>query len=685
MKKYRMRLMKAGNLFICLFLALIWCNSGICKEAELPDGSKMQASIAGISQASNKITLDIKGMDILDVLKILSMKSGLNIVAGRNVTGKVTIYLKDVDVWDAFQIILVANSLAYERTGDIINVMTDRDYELIYGDRFYDKKEIQTVKLKYAKAAEVSKALMQIKTNIGKIVTDEGSNTVILVDIPERVARMKQMINEIDVPTQTKVFSLQYAKAEDIEKGISELITKNLGVIKIDARTNSVVVTDLPQQLEKIEKIIAAFDKKDAQVMIEAKILEITLNDNFKMGIDWDVIARKYFRLTQNLKLSLTEGGTIKVGTITGGGSPTVKGEYSGLIEALREVGDVNTLSAPRIMALNNQESKILIGTKEPYSTKSTVASEQTTTTAESVTFVDLGVKLYVTPTINEDGFITMKIKPEVSSKSGTYTTADKNTIPIISTTEAETSIMVKDGATIVIAGLIKDTLSRTSYKIPFLGDIPVLGRVFSNNSDLKKKEEIVILLTPHIVSGEFTFAEVERWKRQEELLDKAKDRVEQEELKQKRLQEKEKAKAESQIKRAQKEQSEKKEQKEVAAEQGGIIVRSGAQDAAVKEAALLGGDYDNYFLNMKRRLQDQIRSNFSGMQLKGQGTVSFMLDAAGNLKGEPQIISEDAKAIGDVLIESVKLASPFEKFPEAFDAQEEKFTISVSFEGGGS
>jgi len=652
--------------FIFLFFIFILTGTGLCQDM-------VNTELGDINKISNKITLDIKGMDILDVLKILSMKSGLNIVAGKNVTGRVTIYLKEVDVWDALEIILVANNLAYERKGSIINVMTDRDYEMIYGDRFYDKKEVQIIKLKYAKSVEVSKALMQFKTNIGKIITDEASNTIVLVDIPSRVAQMTEMVNQIDLPIETKVFSLQYAKAEDVEKKITDMVTKNLGSIEVDARTNKIIVTDLPSQLENISRIIAAFDQKDAQVMIEAKILEVTLNNNFQMGIDWDFVANKYFKLAQTLKLNLTQGGSLKFGTIVGGGTSKEEGDYSGLIEALHEVGEVNTLSSPRIMALNNQESKILIGTKEPYSTKSTISNAVSNETAESVTFVDIGVKLYVTPTINQDGFITMKIKPEVSSKTDTYTTADNNTIPVISTTEAETSIMVKDGATVVIGGLIKDSLTKTSDKIPLLGSIPVVGKLFSNDTDNKKKEEIVVLLTPHIVAGDSTFTEAAKWARHEESLNKLKDRSEQETLGIRKPLGKN-------LNRKQLELM-KEQDPVISKEQLDGSSRLEAQKNALKKASFSAVDYSNYFSGLKKGIQHQISKNFSDLKLQGEATVEFTLNSAGELQGEPKIIDESNRMIGDTVVEGVLLASPFESFPVSFQTDEENFKITVRFE----
>jgi len=683
-----MRKHKNEILFLSLIIFLFFCENAFSQE--------MPASV-GATATTDNITLDIKGMDVLDVLKILSMKSGLNIVAGKNVTGRVTIFLKDVNVWDALQIVLVANNLAYEKQGNIINVMTDRDYELIYGEKFYDKKKVYIAKLRYAKAAEVSKVLMQVKTNVGKVIVDEGSNTIVLMDVSASILQMKDMIEQIDAPTETKVFSLKYAKAEDMEKKVSELVTKSLGFIKIDARTNKITVTDVPEQLEKIENVVSAFDQKDAQVMIEAKILEVTLKDNFQMGINWDVIAQKYLRLTQTLKLGLTSGGVVKVGTIVGGGDPQVAGDYSALIDALKEVGDVNTLSCPKIMALNNQESKILIGTKQPYSTQSVVSSQQTTTTAESVTFVDLGVKLYVTPTINEDGFVTMKIKPEVSTKSDDYTTSDNNKIPVISTTEAETTIMVKDGATIVIAGLIKDTLNKNSKKVPFLGDIPLIGRLFSNDVDLKQKEEIVVLLTPHIVTGESTLVETEKWLRQEALLGTLKDSVQQEDSRINQARQKEELAKEQiikQNKRIEPQQKQKTSEKvkvvkppvkekiePVLTEEQKMGFRLDAQKTALTAASSLSAPGSDYFLNMKRKIQDVARDSFLHKGAKGDCVVRFNLNSDGYLIDEPAIISEDTKAVGDAVLESVKMSSPFGKFPEDFQAQSESFTVGISFQ----
>ena len=206
--------------------------------------SKLPVSKTG---EQGKISLDIKGMDVVDVLKMLAQRSGMNIVIGKNVTGRVTLLLKDVDIQDAFEIVLLANDLAYETKGQIVNVMTQRDYELLYGERFKDKKQLKVVQLKYVRAAEISKALNQIKTNVGRIVVDDGSNTVVLMDSPEKIKEMEDFIRDADLPLQTRIFSLNYAQAEKLSPKLQEVVTKGVGVIKIDERTNKIAVTDFVQ------------------------------------------------------------------------------------------------------------------------------------------------------------------------------------------------------------------------------------------------------------------------------------------------------------------------------------------------------------------------------------------------------------------------------------------------------
>lgn len=450
-----------------------------------------------------RISLDIKGMDIVDVLKLLSTEGNLNIVTGKNVTGRVSMFLKDVDVWDAFEIIIAANGLAYERKANIVKVMNDRDYELAHGKKYDDKRILKTYKPRYIGAKDVSVALNQVKTALGKVVVDEASNTLILFDVPEQIETMEDIIEETDREAkilQTRIFELNYAESDKLKEQLQEILTKNVGVLKTDARTNKIVVVDYPSKIVQIEEMVKAFDAKTKQVLIEAKIIQVTLTDQYKMGIDWKFIASKHFNITAfNISRALDTQGAQVVG---GAAVPTSSEDFKIIMDMLKTFGDTKTLSTPRITAINGQEAKILVGSKEVYVTSTVVASESTTTTSEEVQFVDVGVKLYVTPTINEDGFITMKIRPEVSSVSSTFTKQDGTTIPIVGTSEAETSVLIKDGVTIVMGGLMKNQNTKTVHKLPFLGDMPFLGALFRRTEDTVTKTELVIFLTPHIISG---------------------------------------------------------------------------------------------------------------------------------------------------------------------------------------
>ena len=470
------------------------------KDQEKNVGEENKSSVE--PDVQKKISLDIKGMDIVDVLKLLANRGNLNIVTGKNVTGRVSMFLKDVEVWDVFEIIIAANGLAYERKGDIIKVMNARDYELAYGEKYGDRKILSIKKLKYTDAKNISIALNQIKSSLGKVVVDESSNTLILLDVPERIQAMEKIIEETDVSfeLETKVFELNYAESDKLKEQLQEVLTRDVGILKVDERTNKIIVTDYPSKIVQIGQIVEAFDEKTMQVLIEAKIIKVTLTDAYRMGIDWKFIASKQLNLTAfNISRSLNTSGAQVVG---GSQVPTSTEDFRVIMDMLKTFGDVRTLSTPRITATNGQEAKILVGSKEVYVSNTVVQGDTTQTIAENVNFVDVGVKLYVTPIINKDGFILMKIRPEVSSANREFTKQDGTVIPIVETTEAETSVLVKDGVTIVMGGLMKNERTKNVYKLPLLGEIPFLGAFFRRTEDTITKTELVIFLTPHIISG---------------------------------------------------------------------------------------------------------------------------------------------------------------------------------------
>ena len=421
-----------------------------------------QTSVSIVPEPIEKLSLDIKGMDILDVFRLLSMRGDLNIIAGKNVTGKVTLFLKNVDIWEAFEIIIAANGLAFEKRNNIIYVMTERDYELIYGKKYEDRRIVKSIKLQHATAGDISKAVSQFKTNIGRVVTDDTSDTIVLMDIPKVVAEMEKIIQGLDIPLETKVYSLQYAKIDEMKDRLSEMLTDNIGSLRIDERTNKVVITDLEEKMPLFDQVIFAFDTKHKEVIIEAKILQITLNDDYKTGINWDAVFSNMNKAIATLGVGLKyadQANIIPTTTSTGSGGALQIGNlssegYQAVIQALKEYGETRLLSSPRIAVINNEEASILVGTNQPYATRTISQGSGGTGNieAENVTFIDLGIQLIVTPTINDDGYVTMKIKPEVSSKTGDFIIeSSQNTIPIVKTTTTETTVMVKDGSTVLI------------------------------------------------------------------------------------------------------------------------------------------------------------------------------------------------------------------------------------------
>ncbi|MCK5451310.1 MAG: type II and III secretion system protein, partial [Candidatus Omnitrophica bacterium] len=277
------------------------------------------------------------------------------------------------------------------------------------------------------------------------------------------------------------------------------------------------IVYTLSGKMDEVASIIKAFDKKTKQVFINAQILNITVTDDLTTGVEWDVIfsdMSKYLNRMMGRDGILTMGATLPLGGVfpTAGtnralGSMTLasvnSNGYSTTMEFLKTLGQTKIISNPRLAVLNNEEARIHVGRREVYVTTTTTTGQTTQTTAEDVTFIDVGIQLAVTPTINDNGYITLKIKPEISSVVDSYTTPTNNVIPIIDTSMAETSVIVKDGATIIIGGLRRNDKTTSHQGIPYLMDIPLIGEVFKGRNDNLESTELLILITPIISTGD--------------------------------------------------------------------------------------------------------------------------------------------------------------------------------------
>lgn len=392
---------------------------------------------------------------------------------------------------------------------------------------------------------------------IPKIVADERSNSVIVSGEPRARARVVKLIKQLDQDLKsegnTRVFYLKYAKApevvevlNDVSRSIqaeSEQQTSNTNTtrrrnnndsvsISPHEPTNSVVITAQQDMMASLEKVIHDLDIRRAQVQVEAIIVEIMEGDNVDFGVQWisedggmvqyntgnqvpigSLAAGAYqarerpgtttTRITDGgVEVTTTEPdepGDISLlanllGSVNGMMFGTIQNDWAAVVQAVTQDTNSNILATPSIVTVDNEEASFLVGQEVPTITGSTTG-DNNDNPFQTVDRTEVGIKLKVTPQINEGDAVQMTIEQEVSSLSGA-TSVDV----IINKREMKTTVMADDGETIVLGGLIDEDVQESVSKIPLLGDIPVLGRLFSSTSTSKQKRNLMVFIRPTIV-----------------------------------------------------------------------------------------------------------------------------------------------------------------------------------------
>jgi len=490
------------------------------------------------------ISLDLRGIDVVDALKYLATKADLDIVTTKSVAGRVTLMVEDVAVQDVFDVMLRSNDLAYDKTGDIYSVMTQEEYVALYGRPFADTRIVETLRLKYTIPEQAFSLLDMIKSDIGRVLVDAESGSVLIIDIPDKIAEMRAALERFELRNEIRIFPLQYAKAKDVEEQLkTQLDNKNVGLIKADERGNQVMVQTFPERMKEVERLIRELDSKTREVMIETTIIKIKLLDENTKGVEWEGLfdtgrekgliymgstpfatvnpsttagefaTRKdtwYYTADENVGSYPFSGTTsnLSSSTKTTGLEELHVGmvaaqDFDFLFKYAQSLGSTRILANPKLMVTNNQESRIHVGERQAYVTTTTTTGQVSNTVAEDVTFVDVGIQLSVTPEINTDGYVTMKVKAEISSVTSTLITPTENKIPIIDTSLAETTVMVKEGTTIVLGGLRRDEEVQTKERTPFLASLPLVGNMFKKSNTRTDRTELMILLTPRIITGD--------------------------------------------------------------------------------------------------------------------------------------------------------------------------------------
>ena len=308
----------------------------------------------------------------------------------------------------------------------------------------------------------------------------------------------------------TRVFTLNLSA--DGEESVWESIEEELDDIKgedgelvINPNAGTIMVTDTLENLNRIESYIDMIEEAMLrQVLIETKIIEVTLSDNFKYGIDYSLFP-------DTLGLSVT--GTLDSGAaLLQSLSPkdgsfrfgvTKSDKFSALIDILRTQGQVNVLSSPRIVAMNNMKASINIGEQVPVIERNVIDSGGGIRTEFDVRFEQAGIKLDVVPKIGASGEMTINVEPTITEQTGTVTTPDGlQTEPILNVRESSSTIRVRDNESIVIGGFIQNRKSEDVSKVPLLGDVPLIGTLFRNTDQKVNRVELLIVLSPRILNN---------------------------------------------------------------------------------------------------------------------------------------------------------------------------------------
>jgi type IV pilus assembly protein PilQ len=415
--------------------------------AQAPEPASRASSTAPSSSAAaasdpgdgRRMSLDVQGAEIQTVLRSLSEFSGKNIVASKEVKGEVTLRLRNVPWRHALDILLRAQGLG----------MVDQGQTIVISNLETLRKE-------------------------------------------EMERRTAERAQEELLPLSTRIVPVSYANAEEMSKTVEKTLTKR-GHIEVDKRSNSLLITDIDERLDQAESMVRSLDTKTPQVEIVARLVDVDVTATRSLGIVWGVHNLDLFDagVSEDVQINAAgvtnPAGIVKLGTVKSFGSIDAQ------LEALETQNKANIISNPRITTVNNREASVVVGQQIPLIVQDFAGNAVTQLTT-------IGIKLSVTPHINVGNKITMDVHPEVSDLAAQATVQGGI---IINTTMADTRVMVNDGETAVIGGLIRSNETSTKRGVPVLMDIPLIGNLFRSNSTTKAKRELLIFVTPKILTDQ--------------------------------------------------------------------------------------------------------------------------------------------------------------------------------------
>lgn len=498
------------------------------------------------------VCLDFKDADITVVIKAISELTGKNFVLDEKIKGKVTIISPTKipldEAYTVLESILEVKGYTTVPAGEVIKVVPRgearrKSVETRIGKEIEeisreDKFITQLVPLEYADSEQVRSFLAPFISPGGNMVAYPQTNTIIITDASSNVRRLVKILNEIDIKPPIRremihVYYLENSSAESLATVLTTMYAKikarvvgkkaALAVeekpsIVADKLTNSLIIIATPTQYEELAKIIRKLDIPRRQVLVEAVIAEMSLEKLMDLGVEWATTEAT----PTGGPAGETEffGGThfgmrpeLLAGTLYGMSLGLIKGgDISALINLSQTDTDVNILSTPSLLTNDNQEAQITVGERVPLITGTRYTEEDRP--IYTFTYEDVGIILRITPQINPKGFVTLKISQKITKVL--RETLYEVKAPKLTKRETQTTVTVGDKETIVIGGLIRDDKSSAVRKVPFLGDIPLLGRLFRRETEETKKTSLLVFVTPHIITSPQEIAELTAQKKTE-------------------------------------------------------------------------------------------------------------------------------------------------------------------------
>jgi general secretion pathway protein D len=554
-------------------------------QATTPQPPTPRQAARSTIPAANLVQMNFDNIELRDLIRFVANIMGRNFVYDEGtVKGKVTILapknLTRDEVFRVFETVINYYGFAVVSTPEALKIVKGIEAKGMAIDTM-DTKELDALtpqdkpvtyvaRLEYLDSNTMVGALRPMMSKEAYLVSVAATNSLIMIDSASNVQRLKAIIADIDIPvskqlSSIRVYNVQHTLAADLAKTLQALLVegkkaqtpKEKIFVTAYPSTNALLISAPAEDLKEIERIVAEIDTLRPQVLVEAAIVEVSSSTGLEFGVEW-VGALKTsssgegavggFQQKGGPLLSI---GSAILGTVTDSTSsaadainavstgfnvgflgPSIRyngKEYPsvvGFLRALSTKENVNILSTPQILTMNNEEAEVIVGENRPYITTSRV--DTAGLPVNSFDYRDVGVKLKVKPSINRDGFVNLNIYQEVTKVTeSTVSTGASTSVPAPTTLKrsTKTTVGVRDSQTVVISGLITDDSSGSSTGIPLLSSIPVLGWLFGYRSKTIEKKNLLVFLTPRIIYDTAYLEQISRAKKEEQELLIGKDR----------------------------------------------------------------------------------------------------------------------------------------------------------------